>query len=137
MASGSGSVPQRSSGLSLFAAAGKGHRVGEICDQSGGLFSLVLTYLGRHSILYFGGEQHSFCLQTCQVCRKGDNDDCLLLCDGCDRGCHMYCLKPKITQVPEGDWFCPTCIDQVRTGLWILFTRFPKEMKYIFNSGLL
>ncbi|XP_061760562.1 bromodomain adjacent to zinc finger domain protein 2A isoform X2 [Nerophis ophidion] len=46
---------------------------------------------------------------ACQVCRKGDNDECLLLCDGCDRGCHMYCLKPKITQVPEGDWFCPTC----------------------------
>ncbi|XP_054464722.1 bromodomain adjacent to zinc finger domain protein 2A [Anoplopoma fimbria] len=49
---------------------------------------------------------------NCQVCRKGDNDDCLLLCDGCDRGCHMYCLKPKITQVPEGDWFCPTCVAQ-------------------------
>ncbi|XP_029291326.1 bromodomain adjacent to zinc finger domain protein 2A [Cottoperca gobio] len=49
---------------------------------------------------------------NCQVCRKGDNDDCLLLCDGCDRGCHMYCLRPKITQVPEGDWFCPTCIAQ-------------------------
>ncbi|XP_020496469.2 bromodomain adjacent to zinc finger domain protein 2A [Labrus bergylta] len=47
---------------------------------------------------------------NCQVCRKGDDDDCLLLCDGCDRGCHMYCLKPKITQVPEGDWFCPTCV---------------------------
>ncbi|KAM9785365.1 bromodomain adjacent to zinc finger domain protein 2A [Neosynchiropus ocellatus] len=47
---------------------------------------------------------------TCQVCRKGDNDDCLLLCDGCDRGCHMYCLKPKITRVPEGDWFCPHCV---------------------------
>ncbi|GLD50029.1 bromodomain adjacent to zinc finger domain protein 2A [Lates japonicus] len=47
---------------------------------------------------------------TCQVCRKGDNDECLLLCDSCDRGCHMYCLRPKITQVPEGDWFCPTCV---------------------------
>ncbi|KAL6119217.1 baz2a [Pungitius sinensis] len=47
---------------------------------------------------------------NCQVCRKGDNDDLLLLCDGCDRGCHMYCLRPKITQVPEGDWFCPTCV---------------------------
>lgn len=47
---------------------------------------------------------------TCQVCRKGDNDEYLLLCDGCDRGCHMYCLRPKVTQVPEGDWFCPTCI---------------------------
>uniref|UniRef100_A0A8C4P0J5 Bromodomain adjacent to zinc finger domain, 2A n=1 Tax=Dicentrarchus labrax TaxID=13489 RepID=A0A8C4P0J5_DICLA len=57
---------------------------------------------------------------TCQVCRKGDNDDCLLLCDGCDRGCHMYCLRPKITQVPEGDWFCPTCVAQVRTRPVIL-----------------
>ncbi|XP_074536838.1 bromodomain adjacent to zinc finger domain protein 2A isoform X2 [Halichoeres trimaculatus] len=47
---------------------------------------------------------------TCQVCRKGDNDDCLLLCDSCDRGCHMYCLRPKMTQIPEGDWFCPTCV---------------------------
>ncbi|KAL1021451.1 hypothetical protein UPYG_G00013410 [Umbra pygmaea] len=49
---------------------------------------------------------------TCQVCRKGDNDECLLLCDGCDRGCHMYCLRPKVTQVPEGDWFCPTCVSK-------------------------
>ncbi|XP_056154810.1 bromodomain adjacent to zinc finger domain protein 2A [Lampris incognitus] len=47
---------------------------------------------------------------TCQVCRKGDNDEYLLLCDGCDRGCHMYCLRPKVTKVPEGDWFCPTCV---------------------------
>ncbi|KAI5095905.1 bromodomain adjacent to zinc finger domain protein 2A [Silurus meridionalis] len=46
---------------------------------------------------------------TCQVCHKGDNDASLLLCDGCDRGWHMFCLRPKVTQVPEGDWFCPTC----------------------------
>uniref|UniRef100_A0A8C6NVL9 Bromodomain adjacent to zinc finger domain, 2A n=1 Tax=Nothobranchius furzeri TaxID=105023 RepID=A0A8C6NVL9_NOTFU len=51
---------------------------------------------------------------TCQVCRKGDDDEHLLLCDSCDRGCHMYCLKPKITQVPEGDWFCPACVAKVR-----------------------
>uniref|UniRef100_A0AAY4CYT1 Bromodomain adjacent to zinc finger domain protein 2A n=1 Tax=Denticeps clupeoides TaxID=299321 RepID=A0AAY4CYT1_9TELE len=47
---------------------------------------------------------------TCQICHKGDNDEYLLLCDGCDRGCHMFCLRPKVTQVPEGDWFCPTCV---------------------------
>ncbi|KAF7664391.1 hypothetical protein LDENG_00178320 [Lucifuga dentata] len=47
---------------------------------------------------------------TCQICRKGDNDEYLLLCDSCDQGCHMYCLRPKITQVPEGDWFCPSCV---------------------------
>ncbi|XP_019907406.2 LOW QUALITY PROTEIN: bromodomain adjacent to zinc finger domain protein 2A [Esox lucius] len=53
---------------------------------------------------------------TCQVCRKGDNDEYLLLCDGCDRGCHMYCLRPKVTQVPEGDWFCPTCVSKASDG---------------------
>ncbi|XP_045068349.1 bromodomain adjacent to zinc finger domain protein 2A-like isoform X2 [Coregonus clupeaformis] len=53
---------------------------------------------------------------TCQVCRKGDNDEYLLLCDCCDRGCHMYCLRPKVTQVPEGDWFCPTCVSKASDG---------------------
>uniref|UniRef100_A0A674BL57 Bromodomain adjacent to zinc finger domain, 2A n=1 Tax=Salmo trutta TaxID=8032 RepID=A0A674BL57_SALTR len=53
---------------------------------------------------------------TCQVCRKGDNDEYLLLCDCCDRGCHMYCLRPKVTQVPEGDWFCPTCFSKASDG---------------------
>ncbi|XP_039602501.1 bromodomain adjacent to zinc finger domain protein 2A isoform X2 [Polypterus senegalus] len=47
---------------------------------------------------------------TCLMCRKGDDDECLLLCDGCDRGCHTYCLRPKIVAVPEGDWFCPVCV---------------------------
>lgn len=46
----------------------------------------------------------------CQICRKGDNEELLLLCDGCDKGCHTYCHKPKITAIPEGDWFCPACI---------------------------
>nr|XP_033802053.1 bromodomain adjacent to zinc finger domain protein 2B isoform X3 [Geotrypetes seraphini] len=46
----------------------------------------------------------------CQICRKGDNEELLLLCDGCDKGCHTYCHRPKITIIPEGDWFCPACI---------------------------
>ncbi|XP_026231800.1 bromodomain adjacent to zinc finger domain protein 2B isoform X3 [Anabas testudineus] len=46
----------------------------------------------------------------CQLCEKGDNEELLLLCDGCDKGCHTYCHKPKITTVPDGDWFCPTCM---------------------------
>ncbi|KAM3624937.1 uncharacterized protein V6R79_003992 [Siganus canaliculatus] len=48
----------------------------------------------------------------CQMCRKGDNEDLLLLCDGCDKGCHTYCHKPKITSIPEGDWYCPACISK-------------------------
>uniref|UniRef100_H3CVR0 Bromodomain adjacent to zinc finger domain 2B n=1 Tax=Tetraodon nigroviridis TaxID=99883 RepID=H3CVR0_TETNG len=48
----------------------------------------------------------------CQMCKKGDNEDLLLLCDGCDKGCHTYCHKPKISTIPEGDWYCPSCISK-------------------------
>uniref|UniRef100_A0A8C3JJV5 Bromodomain adjacent to zinc finger domain 2A n=1 Tax=Calidris pygmaea TaxID=425635 RepID=A0A8C3JJV5_9CHAR len=51
---------------------------------------------------------------TCLVCRRGDDDEHLLLCDGCDRGCHLYCHRPKMTEVPEGDWFCSVCAGQYR-----------------------
>ena len=33
----------------------------------------------------------------------------MLLCDGCDRGFHMYCLNPPVKKVPEGDWYCADC----------------------------
>ncbi|KAM4702042.1 bromodomain adjacent to zinc finger domain protein 2A [Discoglossus pictus] len=49
---------------------------------------------------------------TCLVCRKGDNDEYLLLCDSCDRGCHTYCHRPQMKEIPEGDWFCPNCVAQ-------------------------
>ncbi|EDO44814.1 predicted protein, partial [Nematostella vectensis] len=47
----------------------------------------------------------------CQMCRKGDNEELLLLCDGCDRGYHTYCCMPKLTTIPEGDWYCMDCIE--------------------------
>ena len=33
----------------------------------------------------------------------------MLLCDGCDKGFHTYCVDPPIEVIPEGDWFCPEC----------------------------
>ncbi|XP_044728852.1 bromodomain adjacent to zinc finger domain protein 1A isoform X2 [Chrysoperla carnea] len=45
----------------------------------------------------------------CVTCRKRTNDDQLLLCDGCNRGQHLYCIEPKLTSVPTGDWFCDRC----------------------------
>lgn len=33
----------------------------------------------------------------------------MLLCDACDRGHHMYCLKPPVKTIPLGNWFCPSC----------------------------
>ncbi|XP_044739668.1 uncharacterized protein LOC123301018 isoform X4 [Chrysoperla carnea] len=46
---------------------------------------------------------------NCQFCHSGDNEDKLLLCDGCDKGYHTYCFKPKMEQIPDGDWYCFEC----------------------------
>lgn len=103
--------------------AGEVNCLGEICQQSGKRLgepgkagepaSQVGGVTGRQRL------EGLLCLlttmvQTCLVCRKGDNDEFLLLCDGCDRGCHIYCHRPKMEAVPEGDWFCAVCLAQVR-----------------------
>lgn len=46
---------------------------------------------------------------ACQLCRRKKDPEKMLLCDKCNCGCHMYCLKPKLKIVPDGDWFCPKC----------------------------
>ncbi|XP_053408583.1 bromodomain adjacent to zinc finger domain protein 2B-like isoform X2 [Mercenaria mercenaria] len=48
----------------------------------------------------------------CQICRKDDNEAELLLCDGCDRGYHTYCFKPKLETIPDGDWYCFECVSK-------------------------
>jgi hypothetical protein len=48
----------------------------------------------------------------CDVCNSGLDEDLLLLCSKCQRGCHTYCNQPKLSSVPEYDWFCSKCIDK-------------------------
>lgn len=43
------------------------------------------------------------------ICRRKNDPEQTLLCDACNKGWHMFCLKPKLTQIPQGDWFCPRC----------------------------
>ncbi|XP_077360159.1 zinc finger protein ubi-d4 isoform X3 [Festucalex cinctus] len=40
--------------------------------------------------------------------------DQLLFCDDCDRGYHMYCLKPPMAEPPEGSWSCHLCVDLLK-----------------------
>jgi zinc finger protein ubi-d4 len=60
--------------------------------------------------------------KSCGLCGTSDNDvsvaayfsisfltilflqDQLLFCDDCDRGYHMYCLNPPLSEPPEGQW---------------------------------
>lgn len=49
---------------------------------------------------------------TCRVCDRGDSEESMLLCDGCDSSYHTFCLIPPLTSVPPGDWRCPKCVAQ-------------------------
>ncbi|GIX98032.1 zinc finger protein ubi-d4 [Caerostris darwini] len=50
--------------------------------------------------------------KSCGICGTSDNDDQLLFCDDCDRGYHMYCLTPPLSEPPEGSWSCHLCIEE-------------------------
>eukprot|EP00798_Chlamydomonas_sp_ICE-L_P012528 gene12528-15744_t len=41
---------------------------------------------------------------VCQECNGGQDEDQLLLCDGCDRGFHTYCVR--LGSIPIDEWFC-------------------------------
>ncbi|XP_012675565.2 lysine-specific demethylase 5C isoform X3 [Clupea harengus] len=47
---------------------------------------------------------------VCRMCGRGDDDEKLLLCDGCDDNYHTFCLLPPITDPPKGNWRCPKCV---------------------------
>ncbi|KAK3776769.1 hypothetical protein RRG08_058519 [Elysia crispata] len=48
----------------------------------------------------------------CHMCGRGDGEEQMLLCDGCDDAFHTYCLVPPLAEVPKGDWRCPSCVKQ-------------------------
>nr|CDS33259.1 histone acetyltransferase myst4 [Hymenolepis microstoma] len=58
--------------------------------------------------------------KRCVICTQNPSDDQkpatsddhnsdLLLCDNCDRGYHLECVEPGLSQPPEGEWICPIC----------------------------
>ncbi|KAG9015030.1 hypothetical protein FRB94_007102 [Tulasnella sp. JGI-2019a] len=47
---------------------------------------------------------------TCEVCHSGDRGTHMLLCDGCDKGYHTFCLDPPLPGIPKGQWFCHICL---------------------------
>jgi hypothetical protein len=48
----------------------------------------------------------------CEECGSGESPGELLLCDKCDKGFHLFCLRPILVSVPKGSWFCPSCSKQ-------------------------
>ena len=55
--------------------------------------------------------------ECCTVCKSPTDDSRMLLCENedCNKMYHIYCLVPPLSVIPDGDWYCPSCvIDQER-----------------------
>lgn len=58
---------------------------------------------------------------VCRVCGMDKDDVSVLLCDTCDSGYHTYCLNPPLVRIPEGNWYCPSCIAGKRISYGVSF----------------
>lgn len=64
----------------------------------------------------------------CEICGGSDREDRILLCDGCDRGYHTYCLNPPLENIPDEDeWYCPDCFNDTNVDL-------AEEVRFFFLS---
>ena len=46
----------------------------------------------------------------CSSCRTIDTPEMMVLCDGCSRVYHMWCLVPRLSELPDGAWMCRKCM---------------------------
>uniref|UniRef100_A0A8C0BD80 [histone H3]-trimethyl-L-lysine(4) demethylase n=1 Tax=Buteo japonicus TaxID=224669 RepID=A0A8C0BD80_9AVES len=75
------------------------------------LKNLLMLYL-KCSNSHSGNFLLQVDLYVCLLCGSGNDEDRLLLCDGCDDSYHTFCLIPPLHDVPKGDWRCPQCLAQ-------------------------
>merc|ERR1719232_706025 len=53
------------------------------------------------------------CFCGCRVCFSKRDEKNLLLCDNCDAEYHIYCLRPRLKEIPKDKWYCPECRDSM------------------------
>lgn len=41
---------------------------------------------------------------VCHICERGDVEEAMLLCDGCDDSYHTFCLMPPLADIPKGEF---------------------------------
>ncbi|RZC46863.1 hypothetical protein C5167_039806 [Papaver somniferum] len=55
---------------------------------------------------------------SCVKCACVDALEKRLLCDSCCETYHLQCLDPPLKRVPDGQWFCSTCVKQKESGVY-------------------
>ncbi|KAL9713342.1 hypothetical protein Ac2012v2_002949 [Leucoagaricus gongylophorus] len=91
----------------------------EILDIAAGQNTTVL--LAKPNGKFSDLQRHPYDVQPpqeCVGCKKDYGDP--LECDKCDSPWHLKCLNPPLNAVPDGEWFCPQCLDDpgAPVGLW-------------------
>lgn len=64
----------------------------------------------KHGVI----EKEDYSDVMCEKCGSGERDGEILLCDMCDKGFHMNCVRPVVVRVPIESWLCPNCSGQPR-----------------------
>jgi len=59
------------------------------------------------------------CFCACRVCFSKHDEKKLLLCDNCDSEYHIYCLNPRLKEIPKDTWYCPVCRERYNDTLKI------------------
>lgn len=67
---------------------------------------------------------------VCSECHGSEMSGDALLCDNCNVSeTHLHCLRPQISEAPEGNWFCTYCAKSL--GVPPGFTHPPKTPKLV------
>lgn len=71
---------------------------------------IMNAYCAFHSVQKYKTEYGMGCI----ICKQNTESHKILLCDRCEQEYHYYCITPPLKEPPEGDWFCPECINLVK-----------------------
>lgn len=66
---------------------------------------------GEEEDAYSGMPEMPLMNGICSICEEVGAEDIVLLCDNeqCPNETHLYCIKPPLTAVPVGAWYCGAC----------------------------
>ena len=86
-----------------------------ICQTCNVIYDIYIDH--QYYNTYVHGGHITFCnaclsRSVCSLCAKNDEDDKMILCDGCDFDItSITCLKcAGLSEVPKGPWLCHMCV---------------------------
>ncbi|KAG8166282.1 hypothetical protein KVR01_004834 [Diaporthe batatas] len=91
----------------------------QVYDQIGGTLLSSYEVEDKKQVAEFdplawldeNAEEEEEQVTPCPVCNTAENEEVLLLCDGCDTPYHTHCIG--LEDVPDGSWFCMECAHQL------------------------